>query len=506
MERTQRTLPERLLVLLHRWLGITLAILMTVWAASGIVMTYVAFPELTPQEHLAGLQPLDLGGCCSPEVGDLLAGYETLNIQMLNGRPIARVSGQDGAAEMLSLRDGQWIAEVTADFAAEVAADHLRHRNISGRVAEIDRINSDQWTVNSKYSAHRPLFKVSFDTIERHVLYVSGTSGTVVQDTTARERFWNWLGAVPHWLYFRAFRERQALWYSVVVHASLLGTVLAASGLYLGIARIRSARGRRTPYIGPMRWHHVSGLAFGTLTLSWMFSGLVSMNPWGWLESQPGSKEYTAEIGARLDAATVEKLISRANAKLSDAIVGVEISTGAGEGQVVLTHANGRQHRLAGPSLISAPPTGEEVVERLSNSIPGVRIAAVELLQAEDAYYFGHRTPAKLPVIRVILSDSEQTRYYFDAETGALVRRVDGAARRYRWLHHGLHRLDFAGFMRTRPLREVLLLSTLSGVTLLCGVGCWVGYRRLRYLGKRVGRRRTEQLQSVAERPGYGNS
>ncbi|MGC3736965.1 PepSY domain-containing protein, partial [Pseudomonas aeruginosa] len=28
------------------------------------------------------------------------------------------------------------------------------------------------------------------------------------------------------------------------------------------------------------RWHHLAGLLFGAVVLSWIFSGLMSMNPW----------------------------------------------------------------------------------------------------------------------------------------------------------------------------------------------------------------------------------
>ena len=29
-----------------------------------------------------------------------------------------------------------------------------------------------------------------------------------------------------------------------------------------------------------MRWHHLSGLLFAVVTITWIFSGLMSMNPW----------------------------------------------------------------------------------------------------------------------------------------------------------------------------------------------------------------------------------
>src|SRR5437773_2479579 len=49
----------------------------------------------------------------------------------------------------------------------------------------------------------------------------------------------------------------------------------------------RAQRDRRlSPYRGWFYWHHVVGLLFGVLALTWVFSGLLSMNPWGFLESR----------------------------------------------------------------------------------------------------------------------------------------------------------------------------------------------------------------------------
>jgi len=60
-------------------------------------------------------------------------------------------------------------------------------------------------------------------------------------------------------------------------------------------------------------------------------------------------------------------------------------------------------------------------------------------------------------------NDDEQTRFYLDANTGALVYATDSAGRWRRWLFSGLHRLDFAEWMRERPFRDVLMWLTLLG-------------------------------------------
>ena len=47
----------RLLILTHRYLGVAVGLAVTLWCLSGFVMMYVPYPELMPEERLAGLEP-----------------------------------------------------------------------------------------------------------------------------------------------------------------------------------------------------------------------------------------------------------------------------------------------------------------------------------------------------------------------------------------------------------------------------------------------------------------
>lgn len=98
----------------------------------------------------------------------------------------------------------------------------------------------------------------------------------------------------------------------------------------------------------------------------------------------------------------------------------------------------------------------------------------------EDEYYFTHQSDeASLPVYRLIVADVCAVRYYFDTVSGALLAKVDGDARAYRWLHEGPHRMDFVPVLRRRPWWDVLMLFLLAGVTTLCATGAVLGYRRV---------------------------
>jgi len=114
-------------------------------------------------------------------------------------------------------------------------------------------------------------------------------------------------------------------------------------------------------------------------------------------------------------------------------------------------------------------------------TLGGTRPAEVPwLMKQEDSYYFRHHGEAlPLPVYRFVLRDGSDTRYYVDPVTGMLIAKIDPAARRFRWWHQGLHRMDFTAALRGRPQWDALMLLLMSGVTFVCLTGAYLGYRRL---------------------------
>ena len=127
--------------------------------------------------------------------------------------------------------------------------------------------------------------------------------------------------------------------------------------------------------------------------------------------------------------------------------------------------------QILGPSLL-------QLTALLSGKdSPGV--ASLIELRREDAYYFGHRQPVTLPVWRAILKDEEQTRLYIEPVTGVLLGQVGADARAFRWGHEALHRLDFTAGLRRRPFWDAVILLAMAGVTAVCGIGAWMGFRRI---------------------------
>lgn len=466
----------RWLLLLHRYLGIGLGLLMVMWCLSGAVMMYVSYPALPEAARIKQLAPIAWNGCCRlPEALRIdpkpLAGAQ---LEMLAGRPVLYLEEQ---AHPIDLLTGSAIGEVSAVQASEIARDFLGTPSSKAMPRLLGLIDHDQWTVSGEFRRLRPLYRFALGDAAGTQLYISSVSGRAVQVTTLRQRFWNWLGAVPHWLYFAELRRNAGLWSQVMIYTALLGCFLTAIGLYLGVrALVRQPRGQFSPYLGFNLWHHIAGLIFGIVALAWVASGLLSMNPWGWLEGEGAEAENARIHGPSLSTLDLSKAllllgdtrpvaITLRTAPLNDRLFFI---AHLASGEAVRIDAVGSPAALSSEDLVF-----------LSRALAGQAFrAAPQLLLHEDDFYFSHhREIATLPVYRMIAATG--TRYYFDPLSGMLVAKQDSAAQAYRWLHAGLHRMDFAAAIRSRPQWDALVLILLAGVTGVCITGTYLGLRRL---------------------------
>jgi hypothetical protein len=468
------------LVVFHRYLGIAVGILMLVWFASGIVMMYVGFPRLTEQERLSALAPIPWQACCRVADGLIPDDQQFYRVQIENllGVPVLRLRRPPRPDGVVDLAEGVGVRRFEMADARAIALDTIMRTAGPATVASAATIDEDQWTVG-RYRRDRPLHRLTFDDPERSTIYVSSTSGQVVLRTTSMQRFWNWLGAIPHWFYLTALRSDGPLWSETVIWASILGTFLTVLGLYLGIAQFRRGKdGKFSPYRGLFYWHHLSGLVFGIATLTFVVSGLVSMNPWGFLEGRGGAGE-TGRLEGPLPAwGEVRASLAAVRARLPDA---VSLTTAPLAGKLfwLVTGANETVTRLDA-SGNAAPLSQQELAEAAERIVGANGISERGMLQEEDAYYFSHHDRVSLPVYRIIANDAENTRYYLDPTSGALLGRADSTSRWHRWLFAGLHRVDFAAWLRTRPVWDIMVITLMLGGLAGSATGVYLAVRRIR--------------------------
>ena len=471
----------RLVFLAHRYLGIALGLLMTVWCLSGIVMMYVPYPSLAEADRLRALDPIDAAACCTigGPAGD--AKVAAFQIEMFAGHPIIRLVSPGGRQGLYDLFGGGAAASPGREEALAVARNYARAHGLAGEPEFLREVEWDQWSTG-RFGDDRPLLLFALNDPAGTELYVSSTSGRTVQVTNRSIRFWNWLGSVPHWLYFARLRENAPLWSEIVIWTSLFGCVLTVLGIYIGVSQVRRRKsdGRlASPYRGLWYWHHVPGLVFGVFTLTWVFSGLLSMNPWGYLGGTSPQPALERLQGPPQDWETLRAALPALLAGLPEGTVHVQSAPFDGQLFVVATAPDGNRQRLNGAG---APAVLNEVDYALAAAriSEGAQAVSWELTGAEDAYFYGlSNEPPPLPVLRVITKGEGGARYYLDPLSARLIYYADADGRMSRWLFSGLHSLDFTSLLRLRPVWDVVMIALLLGATLVCATGTYIGARRL---------------------------
>ncbi len=238
---------KRALVVIHRWLGVAFCLLFAMWFASGIVMHFMPFPALTEAERVAGLAPFDPNLLrVDPRAAIAasgLTGAVRVRAFARNDGPIYIVLGASG----LRAFKGPELAPagaVAAHDALAIAAAHARRRGITSDAAAFAELaHYDQWTVSNRLDPHRPLYRIALNDEAATELYVSSTTGEVVRDTNARERGWNYVGSVAHWIYPTFLRRNLDAWLVTVWWLALAALIAAITGT-IRRAVERAHRGR----------------------------------------------------------------------------------------------------------------------------------------------------------------------------------------------------------------------------------------------------------------------
>jgi hypothetical protein len=445
------------------------------WFGSGIVMMYVPYPALTEAERIASLAPLEPGQVNT-------SAWDAWSALALPGVPEAvRLNSVAGRPTYHFMAEGRWHS-VRADSGRALAVDMATARAATphGRALSVELVERDQWTFG-RLDAHRPLYRVDVGDAAGSVLYVSGRTGEVVRDTTRGERAWNWAGSVIHWLYFTPLRSQVEPWRQAVMWTSAVALLLAMLGMVLGIQRLRLARryanGRRSPYRGWQAWHHWLGLCMGTLTLTWLFSGWLSVTPFGWLAS-PGitAQDKLAFAGGPLTRADLAAAPPHVHAGT------LELAWRRVDGTLYYSALERTRRRLLdGHGVAPAAAIPQAALLHAVQAVrPEARLRAVHLLASGDDYYYSHHSEAAFPVLRAAFDLPGDPTFYVDAAQGQLVGYADRNSRWNRWLFNGLHRLDVTPALRTRPVWDLIVAPLCVLGAVLSMTGLVLGWRRVR--------------------------
>jgi uncharacterized membrane protein len=476
---------KRFAIFVHRWLGVALCLFFLLWFPSGIGMMYWDFPSVTSGDRLDRSPALDpstvhLSLTEAYAVAGLSQPPAQVRLNTFDGRPVYRFRA--GRGESLVYADtGEPQIDVSKALADRVASAWVSQPAGSATVDTLDE--ADQWTVQGSFRSLRPLSKYSWPNGEQ--VYVSQSSGEVVQYTTTASRIGAYLGPIPHWFYFTPLRKNQLAWTRVVIWSSGLGTIAAMLGIIVGVWMYSPSKRYRVagaatgiPYRGQKRWHTVLGLLVGLGAATWAFSGMLSMDPFPALKAGTPTDIPQALRGhLRLEAFAAndprDALAELPNLQVKE----LELTVLAGE-PVYLASLGGGTTRIV---PFDGPPRAEfdrqRIVDVVTKAAQPQGLVETRVLDQYDVYYLDRHRQRPLPVILARVNDADHTRYYIDPRTARIVGSYSSRSWMARWLYHGLHSLDFPWLYNYRPAWDIVVITFMLGGTALCVTSLILAWR-----------------------------
>ena len=384
---------------------------------------------------------------------------------------------------------------MSTEMVQRIAAAWTGQPVTSASVEEVTEV--DQWTLQTRLGTLSPVFKYSWPNGEQ--VYVSQATGEVVQYTTTASRIGAYLGPIPHWFYFTPLRKHGLEWSRVVIWSSGIGTISAILGVVIGLWMYSPSRKYRyagaptsIPYRGQKRWHTVFGLIFGVATVTYAFSGMLSMDPFPSFNDRVQQRRGVAvrPTSLALFAAISTRRRSTRNTRARHSsnwdplpVKELELTSFAGDA-VYLARLDDGDTRVV-------PMQGNRGLDSIrkrssASSLPPLKGASRRrVLNQYDRYYLDRTRRLPLPVVLAESTSDDQTRYYIDPRTARVVQTYNSSNWVNRWLYNGLHSLNFPWLYNYRPLWDIVVITLMLGGTALCVTSLVLAWR---VLGRKLAR------------------
>lgn len=493
------------IITLHRWLGTFFSFLFLIWFLSGIVMMYKSFPFLSTSQKRALQQSATTATLKAPS--EVFPDYrnDTLHQLRINyqlQRPVYHLTSSNGTLVSRYGDTGQQLT--TSSERAFLLAKEALKTTAKGSVTHLTAL--DQWIPRTRYLKHLPIYKVTFDSPDTPYVYISSVTGEILSHTTASDRMWAWLGAIPHWIYFKDIRIHNELWFQLIVWLSGLGFVMVLTGIVTGWVRFQK-KPKKPFQRFKNKWynlHYYFGLFFGIFITTWIFSGWMSMTPLSWTPSTGLSKaefrtwQASAKTLASISPSTWNNLSVLCK---QTPFKEIQLQLFQQKYYVSIGDANGQRLVALDNKTI---PKLTQYVNTVKKFPSHHHIQSATLLDHYDDYYYSRHNSKSLPIIRV--QTTSKIYYYIDPKTTQVVYKCAPKNRVQRWIYHGLHSLDFSFLAWNRPLWDIIMIFLLLGGTVVCATGSYLGIKFLKRKNKqqkhRKNKKKRKKSRNISKKQG----
>lgn len=259
--------PSTWLRAAHHSLGVVAGVFIVGWGLSSYMMLWRPSMDPTPAE-VARVER----GFADPDafqvgLADALAiaaraGHRpvfVLRARRFVGRSVYDAYLAPGLSTLIDGVTGHVLSPLSDSLIRVVVAQYLGPEAAISRIAYLDR--RDAYYRGSPYGrgysfdGHQlplPVYRVDLTSAGvPSPLYIDALNGRLVARVDGSYRVFRWVGSAVHNLDFPSLLERPRLWDVAVVLPALLGVLLSASGLWLGLTyAIRARRRARSAIAG----------------------------------------------------------------------------------------------------------------------------------------------------------------------------------------------------------------------------------------------------------------
>ncbi len=477
MKNTMRFLSR-----VHKVLGSALGLILLIWIVSGFVLIFYKFPHAKKKAYFENSPKLD-------SVGFIPQGkFKSVALVTINEKPFYRLIDLDGKKRIVGAIDGKEKKSFNLNECRAIASHECK-----GEIIKIDTLTYfDRWIPWKRFGVHFPIYKFHFNDEKSSVLYLSSTSGEIVQHTTSTERINAWLGAIPHWFYFKWLRLQVKLWIGVILWISGIATVFILLGIVLGVMRTLEYRKKknRSLSLTPFRkrwykWHHLSGLFFGLVLLTWTISGFYS------LTDAPQFLAKSSKLPSFLkiwygESIELDKFRLHTLNQLLTSGSDIKKVEWKNINNKLFVHAHTKYQSPEALTNINnkltAKHIGKTVLRKeLEKTYPNSEISLNTITEYDNYYYSKSKRTFPLPVFKAVIDNDMHI--YINPENGLIEKQTDPNSRAGRWLYKGLHTFNI-GTLQNSNWRIVLIFVLLLGCTIMGVSGVWLFLKNTRVVRK----------------------
>lgn len=468
----------------HRITGCIISLFFFIWFVSGLVLIYHPYPNVTDEQLYEKMESLPSS---LPDIKDFLKRVpgpaKNIRVRQFQEQTLITLTTKDSTYTFCADTQ-QLVKPITFPFLEQTAKNW-----VNAPILKTDTLHQrEQWVLYSRYERALPIYKFYFADKEKHELFISGRTGEVQQFTDASGRFWAWLGAIPHKFYLPCIRRDVDTWELSITIGGVICLLAALTGLYVGIyALVKRYKNKKTfesPYRKPWyRIHHIMGLMFGIFLVTWGISGMMSMQRIPqWIINTNGNYIFSPSRmwGKKPLAADAYKLDYRELRKTYPQLK-----------EVIWTHfrniptykiIEGKQERFIDASSTTAKELfiSEKTIKEGIRQIHGKKaVFQIALMNEYDDYYLSRDNKLPLPAYKVIVDDTDRSRYYISPETG-YIRYLNKNKMAKKWIFSGFHYLNIKYLIDRPALWTFAIWFLCLGGTAVSATGIWLGGRFIR--------------------------